>query len=532
MSEKKSGKIDRIVIIILAFVFILGLYELGSGELEIDEYFSLHISQHPISDILMLNNNYGYWYMNNLPPFYEFFLNLWARISGNSVLAYRFPSVIFNVIFILFVFKMGKLLADRNTGYISATLASFTLGFVFYSRFLRSYALLNMLVIISFYIAFKMLEKSRLNIKDIGAITGINTIIIYTHYLGFLVLLLQTLLIVIFWRQKKNRYWGMLYAVIIPFVFYVPWFKYFFIHMLKENIAQQRYYSSAYIERLYTILGKGIFGEKAIILIYLGVLLYVGCGYLFKNKSKEDNLFISKKLPALIFILATAILLINFVNTDMRIFRIKYFLAYMFPLFIISGYGIQKLPKKYSVILFASLLILSGRELHNFYNNSKTKWQNPQLKKLISSVRPYEKAGMTIFIEDAMYLPLFVYYYWNPGLAYKMSTPRYGYNVNAFLEKIKSPVRICANVRGPLKIDGVVKGGGNDFAIWRWTKAIELALDGRWFLVLGTRGAKDFFDKTDEEIEKENDQDRIKIKFTKEFRARGYLGRLYEIISQ
>ncbi|MBU0634326.1 MAG: glycosyltransferase family 39 protein [Candidatus Omnitrophica bacterium] len=532
MLEKKSRKIDWTVVIILIFTFILGVYQLGVRELEIDEYFSLHISQHPISDILMLNNNYGYWYMNNLPPFYEFFLNLWARIFGSSVLAYRFPSVIFNVIFILFVFKMGKLLVDREAGYLSATLASFTLGFIFYSRFIRCYSLLNMLVTVSFYILFKMLKQNGFNKKNGIALAVINIATIYTHYTGFLVLLFEALLIIVLRNDRKNKYRDIPYAAIIPLGCYMPWYKYFFIHIIKENTVQQIYYNSSYLQRLYVVLRDGVFGTNAILLIYAILLLYFSGRYLLKNRLQKDDLFDKKALLAVLLVLIGSIVLVNLVNADTRSFRMKYFLAYLFPLFVISGYSVCNLPKRLGLAVFMILLILSGRQVCDFYENSVFRWPNTQLRKIISNIRPYEKKGLTIFIEDNMYIPLFAYYYWNPGLAYKMSTPRYGYKANIFLEEIKSSVRIYGNVRGPLKIDGVVKGGGSDFAIWRWREAIEAALERRWFLVLGTRGAKDFFDKTDEEIKKEENQNKIQIKLAKEFRVVGYQGSLYEIILQ
>lgn len=75
------------------------------------------------------------------PPLYYLFLKLWTNLFGYSEIALRIPSVIFGVLTIFVVYKIGKKLFNEKTGLVAALLIATNPLAIYYSQEARMYSL-------------------------------------------------------------------------------------------------------------------------------------------------------------------------------------------------------------------------------------------------------------------------------------------------------------------------------------------------------------------------------------------------------
>ena len=92
------------------------------------------------------------------PPLYYLVLKLWTDIFGYSEISLRFPSVIFGVITVWVVYKIGRKLFDEKTGKIAALFLALNPLAIYYSQEARMYSLAMLLVALSVWM---FLEKKK-----------------------------------------------------------------------------------------------------------------------------------------------------------------------------------------------------------------------------------------------------------------------------------------------------------------------------------------------------------------------------------
>ena len=136
------------------------------------------------------------------PPLYYLILKLWTNVFGYSEIALRIPSVIFGVLTIFVVYKIGEKLSNKRTGLFAAILMAVNPLGVYYSQEARMYSLAMMLVAGSIY----FLQEKKWFWFVIFA-----TASLYTDYLPGLMLPVYFLL-------TKNRK-----ILLAPVVLFFPW---------------------------------------------------------------------------------------------------------------------------------------------------------------------------------------------------------------------------------------------------------------------------------------------------------------------
>jgi 4-amino-4-deoxy-L-arabinose transferase-like glycosyltransferase len=177
-------------------------YQLGKESLFTDEYFSLHVAQQPLSNIIFRHNE-----LSNpitLPPFYELLMHFWLKVFGMSEAAQRSLTALCGVLSVYALYRLACLIFGIGTGILSAIFGLFSFSWFFYFRQNTCYGLFIFLSLLSFYNFFAYLKKR--NSFYLILLTLVNALLIYTHYLGYIIILLELLFFMIE-RKSARKYW-------------------------------------------------------------------------------------------------------------------------------------------------------------------------------------------------------------------------------------------------------------------------------------------------------------------------------------
>jgi len=194
---------QQIVLGLFAIIVVLGsalrFYDLSYKSLWLDEIVSIESSEK--YSIMQLIQKFD----ARLPPFYHIVLHFFLYL-GNNEFAARLPSVIFGILAILLIYKVGALFFGRREALISSFLLSISTMHIQYSQEARMYSLATFLSLSSIYLFYKALEEGDIRMW-VGFIVS-TLLCIFTHYYLLFIALIQMPLFV--FLLLKNR--GLLIA--------------------------------------------------------------------------------------------------------------------------------------------------------------------------------------------------------------------------------------------------------------------------------------------------------------------------------
>jgi 4-amino-4-deoxy-L-arabinose transferase-like glycosyltransferase len=185
-----------IPLLIFAVNFILKLIYLDRRDIANDEPFTIFWAQAGLKDIFRMLPT------ENNPPFHFFLMHFWIKLFGISALSVRFPSLLFSSFTAVIIFLIGKRFYSIFTGISAALIFTFSTMQVYFSHEARVYPLFALLTAISLYIFLIIREKpERKQLYVFLFLT--NFILIYSHYFGFFVLLIE-LISTLITKQRRQ----------------------------------------------------------------------------------------------------------------------------------------------------------------------------------------------------------------------------------------------------------------------------------------------------------------------------------------
>ena len=218
MQQLEKNRNVIFISLLLIFNFVIRALFLGSNPLDLDEPYSVFFAQMNIGELIKAMRE------GNNPPFYEIMLHFWMRIAGSSAFSVRFPSLVFSVINVWFVYRIAMRFLNTRTAVVATLLISFSANHLYFSHEARVYALFMMLTTMSFYYFFLVLDN-KTTIKNLIFLFLIYTVLAYSHYFAILIILLQGTIVLSMQSVTKKtiiRYLVIVAALILAYLPNIP----------------------------------------------------------------------------------------------------------------------------------------------------------------------------------------------------------------------------------------------------------------------------------------------------------------------
>jgi len=166
--------------LLLLLIFLLGLFlrvcYLGAESMWFDEVYSIGMSHlSPINIVKEIFRQH-----ENNPPLYYVLLHYWVSFFGDSEFASRMLSVIPGSLSVLFIYKFGKELFNKNAGLIAALIMAVSVFQIKYSQEARTYSLIVFLALLSNYFFFRLLSAHKF--KYILGYFLTSALLVYDHF--------------------------------------------------------------------------------------------------------------------------------------------------------------------------------------------------------------------------------------------------------------------------------------------------------------------------------------------------------------
>lgn len=204
------------VLVLLNF-FLKGIF-INSGDISGDEPFTIYYSQVDFGTLFTMLKT------ENNPPFFFLLMHFWINIFGISAISVRFLPLLFSTVTVLFIYKTGLKFFNLRVAIITSLLFTFSNYQIFFAHEARVYSLFALLTSISMY-SFLSLLKDKANRKYSVLLVLCNTLLIYSHFFGFFVLLIQMLSVLTIKDVRKTILKKYLIISGITALLYLPYFK-------------------------------------------------------------------------------------------------------------------------------------------------------------------------------------------------------------------------------------------------------------------------------------------------------------------
>jgi len=312
------------------------------------------------------------------PPLYYMMLRLWTLVFNYSEISLRFPSVIFGVLTVFIVYKIGERFSKKTAIY-STLLTSIAPLLIYYSQEARMYSLSTLLTAM---VVLIFLKKQWLTLSVLILLLAI------TDYLPLLVLLPFWIYLVSFERNKKNIL-KFIKASIPTIIFIMFWFPTFLKQSLSTSTyltrfpAWEKVLGTASIKDLLLVWVKFILGRidfeniniYLLIIVMATIVFCIPLYYSIIRYKKIAILWLWLIMPVLLAFLGA------FFIPGFSYFRLIFVLP---ALYILVSYGISEMKygKIFIIIIifmnlsFSLIYLLNSKYWREDWRNSVTFIEN------------------------------------------------------------------------------------------------------------------------------------------------------------
>lgn len=333
-------------LLVLALIIVIGgtlrVYDLGRKSLWTDEVASV-IDSESITSVIG----------GAQPPLYYLILHLFRDIGTNEVIL-RFPSVVFGVLTIPLLYKVGKLFFGAKEGLVSAFLLSISTFHIYYSQEARMYTLLSFLSLLSLFFFYKSITENRNILWFVFTLSTILTL--YTHYFGVFIIFVEIIFVFLMLirnallskkvraptrleRFGKRTFLMFTLSVTIIFALYFPFFYSRF--GIPSPIAEPQLQNSlppplelSFLVELFGQLSSGSpFGYSEVALYLSMFFLLCGCVLYMKNyKEKSTLLLLWIIVPIILLFWASTI---PFIIRNSPVYAEPRYLIFVLPVYLL-----------------------------------------------------------------------------------------------------------------------------------------------------------------------------------------------------
>lgn len=407
---KNKNLIFLISILLINFI-VKGVF-IGNNSYTGDETFSVYHAQLEIPVIIEELSK------GNNPPLYEIILHFWIKLFGIEEVAVRFLSLIFSCVTVFFLFRFCVKYYNINVAIYVSLLYIFSNYNINYARISRAYSMMGMLTIMSVYYFIELLQKynyqnterdtktKKLFTKPLFALIIINTALIYLHYFGFWVLIVEFVFLVLNYKYLQKLWKEFLICVFSIFVLYIPSIK-VFIERFLFSYSQG---GNAFIQKpdgiepiynmIWTFSNQPITAVSVIILL---TIFFIKFYYVKKDYTNENRIVTSFICFEFLFIFFSMYLF----SYKVTMFMDRYLMPASICFYILLGVASDTLVKKEKFRYILPVIIIG---LFVITCNIKLTDKN-DMKKVTETINKIANKNSLIIVNPAFNDLYFAYYY-------------------------------------------------------------------------------------------------------------------------
>jgi 4-amino-4-deoxy-L-arabinose transferase-like glycosyltransferase len=241
------ARVALVGIMVLGAILRIGF--LGQRSIWLDEAVVVSVAQQPWRAIPRLLAA-----LDQHPPGYYLLMHAWQSIAGSGEAALRFPSVCFSLASVLLTYVLARRIAGEATGLLGALIVAVAPFQIMSAQEARMYPLLGALCLASTVGLVSSIDRGGAR-RWIGY--GIaSTLMVYTHYLGLLVLVAHGLWVA-GWERRHLRSWMACGAATA--LAFAPWIP-SFLEQLRQVHSFEWYRNGAFGMGIGDLLGLYAFG--------------------------------------------------------------------------------------------------------------------------------------------------------------------------------------------------------------------------------------------------------------------------------
>ena len=388
-----------LLIIILSLSFMLRVHQINHEDINKDEGLSIYsASKENIIEVIKTSNK-----IEATPPVYFIILHYWMDLFGSNIPTLRLLSVIFDILAGIIIFLLAKNHFGVKIGFISLLIHSFATLNILYSQEIRMYTLFSFLAILSTFYFLKLLQEPKKSNYFFYFITSI--FLLYTHYFGIFMVLLQYYCYIIFhFKQKNSQFKPINFVMISLSIISLP-NLFFFINKVSE----------VFDDVFATLIDKYNFPSmissySSLFMILLALsslsILFIFTRYIIKKDLNIKTLKTEKLIIPVIIFISLSFFIISYLFPK-SIFFTRYPI-FLFPfVYIFMAKLISSIKSKHLKLFILLFVLISSffSTLHFYSVQTKPSWNN--ISFLIENTSNYDDP---IFIQRGSTMLSLMYY--------------------------------------------------------------------------------------------------------------------------
>lgn len=403
--------------------FFLRVYRLADKNIWWDEGWSLWLAKQDFVAIALRTA------ADEHPPLHYWMLKVWIAVFGSSAYAGRYLSVIFGMLTIALVYRLGKSFGISWVGILAAFILATSRFHIWWSQDIKNYTPSIFFAFAAVWFALALTRdeepetgnapRSKPQLARLLILYAVcSALALFTHYLAALVLLALNIYTLTILRHASRR--AILYRWLVPnllaAILFAPWLA-LYLQYAQPWAAAPAFDFGLFLKLVATVLPLGVTTD---IDNYLwltgafGILALLGCAWAFVSRGSQ-----ARKPPRpyglfALIVLIPAVLIYALSLTPAAIFAPKIQARYLVILApahaLLVALGIAYLSRRSRVIAacaFLFVLASSAFVLRDYYTERRL---TDEYATLANTINSFVRQGDLVLLDTDQEWPTFLYY--------------------------------------------------------------------------------------------------------------------------
>lgn len=385
-----------------------------------DEAYSIFHAQKSLSELkdIFLNDQN--------PPLHIILLHFWMQVFGVSDISAKGFSVLLSVLCGIVLFLFAKKFINNQAAIFVSILFLLSNVQLFYSHEVRTYALVQLLCIASFYYYFKLLKEP--DKKSIAFLALINLLLLFSHYLTVFIFVTQFLCCWMFYKKNTKGVKWYIVSQVVTVILFSPWLKVVFANLPQNGSFWLTFPAFGELKWFVFMLNgnEWLFIIFTVIIVSSLLMVVMNKGFQFLGAAFDVKIYL---VFLSLYILPIA--LDYWVAQYTPVFLGRYFLYATLGLFLLIAYILVNLniPKNIRLIIFLPVLYA----LITAFNTRPEK--EDDWKSIMPKIKKLQTENTLIFISASYKYKDFSFYYDREAFKDYKNTIERLYQKNVFCSK-------------------------------------------------------------------------------------------------